>query len=192
MGGRGPRGPPGMMMPGPPMGPPPGIGLGSRGGRGRTGRGGPVRGGPPGMMLMEDDAGRGRGFEGRGGARGRGRGVEGRGRGGREGAPAAGAAAGGAPAAEPVQLSLPAMLANASAEQQKQILGERLFPMVQQQQPELAGKITGMLLEMDNSEVLLLLDNQEALDAKVDEAIKVLKQHNAIPDAPAAPAAAAE
>jgi polyadenylate-binding protein len=144
------------------------------------------------MMLMEDDAGRGRGFEGRGGARGRGRGVEGRGRGGREGAPAAGAAAGGAPAAEPVQLSLPAMLANASAEQQKQILGERLFPMVQQQQPELAGKITGMLLEMDNSEVLLLLDNQEALDAKVDEAIKVLKQHNAIPDAPAAPAAAAE
>jgi len=82
------------------------------------------------------------------------------------------------------------MLANASAEQQKQILGERLFPLVQAQQPELAGKITGMLLEMDNSEVLLLLDNQEALDAKVEEAIEVLKQHNAIP--PEAPPAAAE
>jgi polyadenylate-binding protein len=66
-----------------------------------------------------------------------------------------------------VQLSLPAMLANATPEQQKQILGERLFPLVQSQQPELAGKITGMLLEMDNSEVLLLLDNQEALDSKV-------------------------
>jgi polyadenylate-binding protein len=77
------------------------------------------------------------------------------------------------------------MLANATAEQQKQILGERLFPLVQQQQPELAGKITGMLLEMDNSEVLLLLDNQEALDSKVEEAIEVLKQHNVIPDAPA-------
>jgi polyadenylate-binding protein len=59
------------------------------------------------------------------------------------------------------------MLANATPEQQKQILGERLFPLVQAQQPDLAGKITGMLLEMDNSEVLLLLDNQEALDAKV-------------------------
>jgi polyadenylate-binding protein len=74
------------------------------------------------------------------------------------------------------------MLANATPEQQKQILGERLFPQVQGLQPELAGKITGMLLEMDNSEVLLLLDNQEALVAKVDEAIEVLKQHNAIPE----------
>jgi len=73
------------------------------------------------------------------------------------------------------------MLANADPEQQKQILGERLFPLVQALQPELAGKITGMLLEMDNSEVLLLLDNQEALEAKVEEAIEVLKQHNALP-----------
>jgi len=77
------------------------------------------------------------------------------------------------------------MLANADPEQQKQILGERLFPLVQSLQPELAGKITGMLLEMDNSEVLLLLDNQEALENKVDEAIEVLKQHNALPDEPA-------
>lgn len=73
------------------------------------------------------------------------------------------------------------MLANADPEQQKQILGERLFPLVQALQPELAGKITGMLLEMDNPEVLLLLDNQEALEAKVEEAIEVLKQHNALP-----------
>lgn len=197
--GRGPRGPPGLMIPGPPMGPPPGMGPGPRGGRGR-GRG---RGGPPGAEG-EHEGGRGRGFE--GGRAGRGRG---RGRGERAGRgsaadgtqpppppPAAGAApagAGAAPAAagpapaEPVQLSLPAMLANATPEQQKQILGERLFPLVQSQQPELAGKITGMLLEMDNSEVLLLLDNQEALDAKVEEAIEVLKQHNQLPaEAPAA------
>ena len=36
-----------------------------------------------------------------------------------------------------------AMLAAADPEQQKQMLGERLFPLVSRLQPELAGKITG-------------------------------------------------
>ena len=35
---------------------------------------------------------------------------------------------------------------------------------------------------MDNSELLLLLESEEALDSKVGEAINVLKQHNAISD----------
>ena len=54
--------------------------------------------------------------------------------------------------------------------------------MLQRRQPELAGKITGMLLEMDNSELLVLLDSPEALDGKVHEAIEVLKQHGALPE----------
>jgi polyadenylate-binding protein len=63
-----------------------------------------------------------------------------------------------------------------------QMLGERLFPQVQEKHSELAGKITGMLLEMDNSELLLLLESRDALDLKVHEAIAVLKQHNALPE----------
>merc|ERR1719356_1161575 len=51
-------------------------------------------------------------------------------------------------------------LAGAGPPQQKQLLGERLFPAVQRFQPELAGKITGMMLEMENSELLLVLDNE--------------------------------
>ena len=44
------------------------------------------------------------------------------------------------------------------------------------QHPDLAGKITGMLLEMDNAELLPLLSSKEALDGKVNEAIAVLNE----------------
>ncbi|WP_285164328.1 hypothetical protein, partial [Mycobacterium tuberculosis] len=54
-------------------------------------------------------------------------------------------------------------------------LGERIYPLVHSLQPELAAKITGMLLEMDNSELLLLLESPESLAAKVDEAVRVLE-----------------
>jgi polyadenylate-binding protein len=41
-------------------------------------------------------------------------------------------------------------------QQQKQMLGEVIFPKISAIQPELAGKITGMLLEMDNNELVNL------------------------------------
>jgi polyadenylate-binding protein len=47
-------------------------------------------------------------------------------------------------------------LSNAPSNQQKQLLGEAIYPKIQVLQPELAGKITGMLLEMDNEELLSL------------------------------------
>ena len=50
---------------------------------------------------------------------------------------------------------------------------DTLLPCVQAIRADLAGKITGMLLEMDNSELLLLLESPEALEAKVEEAIDV-------------------
>ncbi len=47
-------------------------------------------------------------------------------------------------------------LVNVPPQQQKQLLGEALFPKIQVLQPELAGKITGMLLEMENQELVNL------------------------------------
>lgn len=57
------------------------------------------------------------------------------------------------------------------------MLGERLFPLIQNTHSDQAGKITGMLLEMDNSELLHLLEDTNALSAKVNEAVKVLSDH---------------
>ena len=54
--------------------------------------------------------------------------------------------------AAPGLMSLDA-LSSAPPQQQKQLLGEALYPKIQIIQPKLAGKITGMLLEMDNSEL---------------------------------------
>merc|ERR1740137_491674 len=49
------------------------------------------------------------------------------------------------------------MLAAAPPQEQKQMLGERLFPLIQRMFPDLAGKITGMLLEIDNAELVHML-----------------------------------
>merc|ERR1712113_1011524 len=53
------------------------------------------------------------------------------------------------------------VLAAAPPHVQKQMLGEALYPMVAKYQPDLAGKITGMMLEMDSSELLILLESQQ-------------------------------
>uniref|UniRef100_H9H8Y7 Polyadenylate-binding protein n=1 Tax=Monodelphis domestica TaxID=13616 RepID=H9H8Y7_MONDO len=71
------------------------------------------------------------------------------------------------------------MLAAAPPQEQKQMLGERLFPLIQAMHPSLAGKITGMLLEIDNSELLHMLESPESLRSKVDEAVAVLQAHQA-------------
>ena len=77
------------------------------------------------------------------------------------------------------------MLAAAPMQEQKQMLGERLFPLIQvertldkmffygflqRQHADLAGKITGMLLEIDNSELLHMLEDSASLQGKVQTA----------------------
>lgn len=133
-------------------------------GRGAGGRG-QVPGMPPNMGVRGPGYGQGRGgvpVQGQLGRPGQGRGQN--------------AAAGGREEVAAGGLTIQA-LSNAPPAQQKQMLGEALYPKIQAQKPELAGKITGMLLEMDNAELISLLEDDEALRAKVDEALSVYDEY---------------
>ena len=67
-------------------------------------------------------------------------------------------------------------LAAADPQTQKNMMGERLYPLIHKSQPALAGKITGMILELDNAEVLNLLETPEELQLKIEEALAVLQR----------------
>ncbi|XP_010629780.1 polyadenylate-binding protein 1-like isoform X3 [Fukomys damarensis] len=81
------------------------------------------------------------------------------------------------PGQEPLTAS---MLAAAPLHEQKQMIGERLYRLIPEVYAALAGKITGMLLEIDNSDLLLMLESPESLQAKVEEAVAVLQAHQAM------------
>ncbi|KAK4434398.1 Polyadenylate-binding protein 4 [Sesamum alatum] len=66
-------------------------------------------------------------------------------------------------------------LANSTPQQQKTMLGENLYPLVDQRDHEHATKVTDMFLEVDQTEVLHLLESPEALKAKAAEAMDVLR-----------------
>jgi polyadenylate-binding protein len=56
-------------------------------------------------------------------------------------------------------------------------LGEQLYPkVVRMSNQEIAGKITGMLLEMDQRDVMTLINNDQSLFVKIKEAVEVLRR----------------
>ena len=61
------------------------------------------------------------------------------------------------------------MLQEAEPAEQERLIGEWLFLEIQVVKPHLAEKITGMLLEMYNTELLVLLSDQWALMNKINQ-----------------------
>lgn len=60
----------------------------------------------------------------------------------------------------------------------QQQLGDRLYPKVYALRPTHAEKITGMLLEMNPAQLLMLLASEESLRQKVEEAYDLIHSHN--------------
>jgi len=66
--------------------------------------------------------------------------------------------------------------------ERKQMLGETLYPLIanvlkgMNKEEELAGKITGMIIELDPAELVHIMD-QEVLNKKITEALDVLAAH---------------
>lgn len=178
-------------------------------GRGPAGPQGPGAQQPQyGYAQQPQYGGRGNLMVGRGGGRGRGRGGRGGGRGdmqqmqhamaqqlaleqqqqlaaqqlAAQQAAQAQAQAQAQPQAQPQPTVLSAqILAQASPAEQKNMIGEKLYPEVmreleEKQEPaDRAGKITGMLLDgVDTPDLLDLLESPAALKSKVEEALKVL------------------
>ena len=70
-----------------------------------------------------------------------------------------------------------AALAAAPAGMQKQMIGNKLYPTIHKYQPKLAAKLTGMMLEMDNPELLMMLESEAKLEDNIDEVMQQLHQN---------------
>jgi hypothetical protein len=66
-----------------------------------------------------------------------------------------------------------------SLSEKRNMIGEQIYTFIERSKPDLdAGRITGILLELDNYELLNhLLSCPEALDEKIDEVLKVMEDH---------------
>uniref|UniRef100_A0ACD6AED8 Uncharacterized protein n=1 Tax=Avena sativa TaxID=4498 RepID=A0ACD6AED8_AVESA len=67
-------------------------------------------------------------------------------------------------------------LASTDLDKQHVILGEKLYPLVEQLEPEFATKVTRMLLELENTEILHLIESDSDLRNKVFQAMEALRQ----------------
>ncbi|KAL1935826.1 hypothetical protein VTP01DRAFT_4966 [Rhizomucor pusillus] len=88
------------------------------------------------------------------------------------------------PSQQPAQSPAPAKdrltvdyLSTLSPQMQKQTLGERLYPLIYRRQKQYAGKITGMLLEMEIPELVSMLENEKDLEYAIQGAMEVLQRH---------------
>ena len=63
-------------------------------------------------------------------------------------------------------------------EKKKLILRQQLYSKIAAIEPDLSSKITGMILELDNNEILKTINNDDLLKEKIKEAKRILTEYN--------------
>ncbi|GMH32430.1 hypothetical protein BSKO_00264 [Bryopsis sp. KO-2023] len=81
-----------------------------------------------------------------------------------------------APQFFPGHMTVAESLAAVPLDQRKIMLGEKLYALIRMHNIDRAAKITGMLLELEQEDVVALLENPAMLKERVDDALKVLDQ----------------
>lgn len=85
------------------------------------------------------------------------------------------------PNGRPQKRDLAAIISSVPIEQQKRILGEELYPKIvstgKAQEAEAAGKITGMMLDLDNQEILSLLEDDELFNNHFEDALTAYEEY---------------
>ncbi len=61
---------------------------------------------------------------------------------------------------------------------EKQYVGELIYHYITEKGYANDGKLTGMIIEMENEEIIALLKNLNQLEYKIKEAVKVLEEHD--------------
>ena len=73
-----------------------------------------------------------------------------------------------------------AELAAAAVDLKAELLGNRLYSLIYVEHGLLAGKITGMLLQaLEHSQLVAIIDDQVALQSRIQEAVEALEAHQA-------------
>lgn len=76
---------------------------------------------------------------------------------------------------------LKVLLDQVPVDQQKRILGEELYPKIlstgKANETEAAGKITGMMLDLDNEEILALLEDDELFGTHFEDALQAFEEY---------------
>ena len=74
--------------------------------------------------------------------------------------------------------SLLSMLVTAPPKHKKELLGEKLFQLIKEMNPTLpdkiTGKITSLLLDNENTDILFMLENKCYLHYKIQDCLKIL------------------